>query len=141
MSQLRNQFNSAREGYLAEQYPGDLASLISPARGSWWPRIVGVAIGSAVAASIAIVLMNQAIGTSAGQRGVIVPAAQQRRPVLSHFPGMPELPQRTTLDPTPSDEPVFLPALPSFPSLGEALSDSINRSETNQQNPPKREAL
>ena len=67
MSQLRNQFSSAREGYLAEQYPGDLGSLISPARRSWWPRIVGVALGSAAAASIAIVLMNQAIGTSAGQ--------------------------------------------------------------------------
>jgi hypothetical protein len=100
-----------------------------------------VAIGSAAAASIAIVLLNQAIETSAGQRSVIVPAIQQRRPALGHFPGMTQLPQHTTVDMTVGDQPVFLPALPNFPSLGEALSDSINASETNQQNPPKREAL
>src|SRR5437868_11377999 len=140
MSQLRNQFNEAREGYLAQRFEGDLTALVSPARRSWWPRIVGVAIGSAAAASIGIVLLNQAIVKPAAQRSVMMPAVQ-RRPVVGHFPGMPQLPQRVTPDARPSDQPIFLPALPTFPSLGEALSDSINTSETNQQNPPKREAL
>ena len=141
MSQLREQFDAARETYLAERYPGDLASQVFSARRSWSWRFIGTAVAGAAAAIIAIILLHQAIVQPTGQQRAVPLPSQQRRPVFVVLPGLPQAPKSMTLAPALGDRPVFLPALPSFPSLIETLSEPIEAFEITDENSTTREAL
>ncbi len=141
MSQLREHLEAAREGYLAVRYPGDLALQVLPVRRNRWSKFIGAAVAGLAAAMVVMILLHQAMVQPTRQQRVVLPAPQQHRPVFVVLPGLPQSPKSMTLAPALGDHPVFLPALPSFPSLLETLSDSNEGSETTDQNSTTREAL
>lgn len=120
MSQFRERFHAAQLNYHQPAYPDDLASQLLAPKRRMWPVVVGTLLAGAALAIIVIVLLNQ----------VVVPVPQQGNqkkqpgPELASLPGIPEMP-RTAVAPSVGDQPVFLPGLPSFPSLTEVLGGSI----------------
>jgi hypothetical protein len=142
MSQLREQLELVRESYLAARFPGELASQVLLVRRNWWPRIMGTATAAAAAAMIVAVLMHEGIvRPTPPQQRVVLPAGQQKRPIFVVLPGIPQAPKSMTLAPALGDKPVFLPALPTFPSLLETLNEPDEASELIDQNPNATEAL
>ena len=138
MGEFRNQIHAAQLSYHAPLYPDDLASQLLPARRSFWPRIIGTLLGGAAAVVIVIVLVNQAIMPTPPRSDAIA----TMRPVRasSGLPGLPVMPQSTP--PAPKlDQPLFLPALPSFPSLGDVIDGSNQTNETPKEAPKSRESL
>src|SRR4051794_29354691 len=117
MSQLREQLYAARLGYHTPLYPEDLASQLLPARQNIWPRIIATLLAGAIAAVIVIMLMNQTITPTQPARSERVPL-KAPAPSYAVLPGLPQMPQNLT-PPHMSDQPVFLPSLPSLPSLND----------------------
>jgi hypothetical protein len=136
MSELRKHIDIARGAYQSTRYPGDLASQVLPVRRNLWPRIIGSVIASAAAAIIVVILLNQSLVQTA-PRIDIVPATQDTN--LVTLPGIPEMPQAVTLS-TTLDQPIFLPSLPTFPSLSDITLEA-NQSNTTNQIPTTQESL
>jgi hypothetical protein len=137
MGQFRDQLHAAQLSYHAPSYPEDLASQLLPVRRSFWPRFIGTLVGGAAAAMIVIALVNHAIEPSPPQSesvGVKRPARAS-----SGMPGLPQMPKTAT--PAPDlNVPLFLPALPSFPSLGDVIG--LNQTdESPNETPTPRESL
>jgi len=140
MSQLREQLEAARENYLSARYPGELAQQVLPLRRAWWSRWVGTAVAGAAAAIVVAVVVHENLKQAPMQR-VVAPAGQPKRPVFVVLPGLPQAPKSMTLAPALGDKPVFLPALPTFPSLLETLSEPQEPWEIPDQNLNATEAL
>ncbi len=140
MSQLREQLEAARELYLAQRYPGDLALQVIPVRRKWWSRFAGTAVAGLAAAIIAAILLHQAIMSPTPPQRATVPVTRAKRPMFVVLPGLPQAPKSMTLAPALGDQPVFLPALPTFPSLLETLSDRSEAIETVDENSTALEA-
>jgi hypothetical protein len=101
--------------------------------------MVGAIIASAAAAIIVIVLLNQAIVPSPRQTER-VPATQQG-PAFVSLPALPQMPETLTLAPTLDDQPLFLPSLPIFPSLGDVINVSNPSGDTTNDVPTTQESL
>ena len=142
MSQLREQLESARETYLAARYPGELALAVLPVRRDWWWRVMGTAVAAAAAVIVVAVLVREGIvRPTAPQQRVVLPMGQPKRPIFVVLPGLPQAPKSMTLAPALGDKPVFLPSLPTFPSLLETLNEPDEASELIDQNLNATEAL
>ena len=142
MSQLREQLEEARETYLAARYPGELASQVLLVRRDWWWKLMGTAVAGAAAAILVAVLVREGIvRPTPKQRRAVLPMAQPKRPMFVVLPGLPQAPKSMTLAPALGDKPVFLPSLPTFPSLLETLNEPDEASELIDQNPNATEAL
>jgi hypothetical protein len=142
MSQLREQLEAARENYLAARYPDNLASEVLSVRRDWFWKLMGTAVAGMAAAIVVAVLVREGIvrPTPTPQR-VVLPTAPPKRPTFVVLPGLPQAPKAMTMAPALGDKPVFLPALPTFPSLLETLNDSDEASEMIDQNINATEAL
>jgi hypothetical protein len=133
MSELREKLHAARLGYHTPLYPQDLASQLLPQKQSIWPRIIATLLAGAIAAAIVIVLLGQTVTPTQPARSERVPL-KAPAPSYAVLPGLPQMPQNLTPPQTSGDQPVFLPSLPSLPSLGETLGGSNQSNE-----PPKEE--
>jgi hypothetical protein len=139
MSDLRDKVQTAANAYLATRYPGDLASQILPARPNLWPKIIGAVIASAAAAIIVMVLLNQAIDPLPSRQTERLPTTNPG-PAFVSLPELPPMPEAITLAPT-LDQPLFLPSLPLFPSLGDVLNTSNQSDNTTNDAPTTQESL
>ncbi len=137
MSEMRNQLNTAREAYEGTRYPGDLASQMLPVRNNWWPRIIGTIVAGAAAAVIVVILLNQSIVQPVSRTQNNPPTTQDSTAVT--IPGLPEMPQASTVAST-LDQPIFLPSLPSFPTLADVTAETSQLPTTNQ-SPTTQESL
>ena len=140
MSDMREHLHAAQLTYHAAVYPEDLAAKLIPARRSLWPQIIATAVAGGAAAVIVIMLLNQTIVQSLPQRSDIV-GAKKSSPSVVSLPGVPQMPQTIPLAPRLGDEPLFLPSLPSFPSLGDVINGSSPSNDTANETPTTQESL
>jgi hypothetical protein len=139
MSEMRDHLHAAQLTYHAAVYPEDLAAKLIPARRSLWPQIIATAVAGGAAAIIVIMLLNQTIVQSLPQRSDIV--AAKPSPSVVSLPGVPQMPQTIPLAPRLGDQPLFLPSLPSFPSLGDVINGSSPSNDTANETPTTQESL
>jgi hypothetical protein len=135
MSDLRDQLLSAQLGYHAPIYPDDLATQLLPPKRSLWPRVAATLIAGAVAVVVVIMLLNQSITVPQAQRKEKAPT-KAPTPSLAVLPGLPQL-----APPMVNDQPVFLPSLPSLPSLSEVIGGPDREKESPSEAPGSLESL
>ena len=140
MSQFREQLHVAQLSYHAPLYPDDLASQLLPARRALWPRIVGTVIAGAVAACMVMVLLSQTIAPPPQQHSERA-AARRQSPAVVSIPGVPQMPNGELPAPNTGEQPLFLPSLPSFPSLGEVIGGPSQSNESPNESAKARESL
>jgi hypothetical protein len=139
MSEFRDQLHVARLGYHAPLYPNDLASQLFPPKRSIWPRIIGTLVAGAAAVLMVTVLLEQAIVQPQPQRSEQV--ASKPPPEDVNLPALPRMPQTVLPAPVTGDQPLFLPSLPSFPSIGDVLEAPNQSNESPKEAGKSRESL
>lgn len=110
MSKLREQLHQARDQYRQGAYPGDLASDILPARPSSFRWLFRTALGGAVAAALALVVLNRTT--------VPVDEVPFLHHPAAHHPGPKPTPIVYNL---PQRMPLSLPASPFMPATPPVL--------------------
>lgn len=141
MSQFREQLHAAQLSYHAPLYPDDLASQLFPAKRTIWPRIIGTLVVGAIAAIVVVVLLNESMVVPPSPRGDVMITRQHAPPVQPLLGAPPQMPQNVMPAPAAGDQPLFLPSLPSFPSLGEVLGGSSPSNESPKEGQKSRESL
>src|SRR5438874_1158561 len=127
---------------LTSNAPARLVGPVLLVRRDWWWKLMGTAVAGAAAAIVVAVLVREGIlRPTPPQQRAVLPTAQPKRPMFVVLPGLPQAPKSMTLAPALGDKPVFLPSLPTFPSLLETLNEPDEASELIDQNPNATEAL
>ncbi|MGE5612415.1 MAG: hypothetical protein ACM359_24420 [Bacillota bacterium] len=140
MNHLREQIERAKTAYVAQHYPGDLATELLPIAVGYEPAykqrrfrrtprelipwVLAAGLGSLAAAIVILINLSGLLSRPSADSVLIDTLIAQSEPADLALPAMPEMPSNVPV--VPEYQVFSLPSMPSFPSPMEADASQQN---------------